>query len=34
MGMQVAPDGGEFVGVAVDAVDGGHLSFSVSVRRD
>jgi hypothetical protein len=32
--MEVAADGGEFVGIAVDAVDGGHVSCPVSVRRD
>jgi hypothetical protein len=28
MGVQVAPDRGEFVGKAVNAVDGGHVVLS------
>src|SRR2546421_199456 len=31
MGVEVAADGGEFVGIAVDAVNGGHVSCPVSV---
>ncbi len=36
MGMQIAPDGGEFFGIAVDAVDGGHVCYPVTedVERD
>ena len=31
MGVEVAPDSSEFVGIAVDAVDRGHVSCPVSV---
>lgn len=31
VGVDVAADGGEFVGVAVDAVNGGHVSCPVGV---
>src|SRR5437016_7746133 len=36
MGRQIASDGGEFFGIAVDAVDGGHVCYSVTgeVERD
>ena len=36
MGMQIASDGGEFFGIAVDAVDGGHVCYPVTgdVERD
>src|SRR5450631_2261545 len=30
MGMQIAPDSGEFFGVAVDTFDGGHVCYPVT----
>src|SRR4029077_7397463 len=30
MGVQIAPDSGEFVGEGVDAVDGGHVCYPVA----
>jgi hypothetical protein len=32
--VKVAPDSSEFVGIAVDAVDRGHVFCPVSVRRE
>src|SRR5882757_9235526 len=34
MGMKIAPDGGEFFGIAVDAFDGGHVCYPVTVERE
>jgi hypothetical protein len=31
MGMQIAADGGEFFGKAVDAVDSGHVCYPVTL---
>src|SRR5215213_8531985 len=34
MGMKIAPDRGEFLGIAVNAFDGGHVCYPVAVERD
>jgi hypothetical protein len=34
MGMQIAADGGEFFGIAVDAFDGGHVCYPVTGEVD